>query len=333
MNELDLVRTLRADIPDPAPARMAAGRGRLLAATAEPSLPARRARRVRSLAIPVGLVTAAAAAVAVVLSGGTPLSAHPGSSGGSRPSAHSGTSPRLSLSAQVLTVAADKVASWPATRPTDDQWVYVKFFQTQTGVATQSTERWIRFDGSETASLQDGQPVVHHATTGAYNTPLDAYNALAALPSSPAAIRATAGRAVGTTPQDWLNWARGNPAADSAPKDRGQAEFDYLAEMLWVAYAGAPAEAESDVYRAMAGIGGVTVDTHLADAVGRPAIGVSANDGASWLLLDPQTYQVIGLRVKPTMFMKSTTSGPQPPSGAISMAWVKVALVNQPGDR
>jgi hypothetical protein len=322
MNDLDLVRVLRADVPSPAPTRIATGRSRLLAAAGEPSAHVRRPRR---LVIPIGAV-AAAAAVAVLVSGAYPSSR-------TQRSSHSGTNPRLSSPAQVLTVAANKVASGPATRPADGQWVYVKFFQTQTGVATQSTESWIRFDGSETASLQGGQPIVHHVTGPAYNTPLDAYNALAALPSSPAAIRATAGRAVGATPRDWLAWAQGNPVTDSAPRNRGQAEFDYLAEMLWIAYAAAPAEAEANVYRAIAGIPAVAVDTHLTDAVGRPAIGVSANAGESWLLLDPRTYQVVGLRIKPTTFMKSATNGPPVAAGTISMAWVEVALVSQPGDR
>jgi hypothetical protein len=341
MNDLDLVRVLRADVPSPSAARIAAGRSRLLAATAEPSWHARRLRRPRRLIIPIGAV-AAAAAVAVLASGTHPFSGthpssrtHPSSathpSSRAQPSSHSGTSPRLSLPAQVLTVAANKVASGPATRPADGQWVYVKFFQTQTGVATQSTESWIRFDGSETASLQGGQPIVHDVTGPSYNTPLDAYNALAALPSSPAAIRAAASRAVGATPRDWLDWAQGNPVTDSVPKNQSQAEFDYLAEMLWLAYAAAPAEAEANVYRAIAGITGVTVNTHLTDAVGRPAIGVSANAGESWLLLDPRTYQVIGLRIKPTTFMKSAPNGPPQPSGMISMAWVEVALVSQPG--
>ena len=83
----------------------------------------------------------------------------------------------------------------------------------------------------------------------------------------------------------------------------------------------------------MAAIPGVTVNTHATTAVGQPAIGVTADGGKSWLLLNPQTFQVIGLRVKPTPFMKKAASGPQPPSGTISMAYEKVALVNRAGDR
>jgi hypothetical protein len=83
----------------------------------------------------------------------------------------------------------------------------------------------------------------------------------------------------------------------------------------------------------MAGIPGVSVDTRLANALGRPGIGVSANDGESWLILDPQTYHVIGLKVKPTPFIKSPAGGTPAPAGTVSVAWAKVALVGQPGDR
>lgn len=330
MNDLDLVRTLRADVPSPAPARVAAGRDRLLAATVAPPAPARRPRR---LIIPIGAIAAAAAAaVAVsvtVLASGT----HPAALASSTPpSSHPVTSPRLSLPAQVLTIAANKVASEPVTKPTARQWVYSKLFQSQTGVASQLTENWERFDGSQTARLQDGRPVIHDVNVQAYNTPLDAYNALVALPSSPAAIRATADQNIGTTPRDWLNWAQGNPVADSAPTNQGQAEFDYLAEMLWVAYAAAPANAQAHVYEAMAVIRGVTVDMHATTAAGQPAIGVSDNGGDSWVLLDPQTYRLIGLTVKATPFMKAAKGAPMP-NGTISMAYEKVALVGQAGER
>jgi hypothetical protein len=337
--DLDLVRTLRADAPLPAPERVAAGRSRLIAATARPSSDVRRWRRLMA---PAGIVTAAAAAaaVAVLVSGSHPAartgsiaSPAPHTGGASIPSQHTGTTVPMSLPAQVLTAAARKMASERGTRPAAGQWVYVKFFQTQAGVATQTTESWIRFDGSETAYLQGGRAVVHDVTSPSVVTPLTAYNSLADLPTSPAAIRAAVASLMGTTPQDWLTWAQGNVVADVAPKNQGQAEFDYLAQLLWNAYAAAPTEAEANVYQAMAGIPGVTVDTRLADTLGRPGIGVSANDGESWLILDPRTYRVIGLKIKPTPFMKSPASGSPAPTGTVSMAWAKVALVAQPGDR
>ena len=127
MNDLDMVRTMRAEVPPPAPARLAAGRNRLLAATARPSP---RVRHPWRLALVTGTVTAttAVAAVAVLAGGAHPSTPQPS------PSATGG---RISLAAQILKVAAAKVASEPATRPPDGQWIYSKFVQTQTGQATQ----------------------------------------------------------------------------------------------------------------------------------------------------------------------------------------------------
>jgi hypothetical protein len=55
----------------------------------------------------------------------------------------------------------------------------------------------------------------------------------------------------------------------------------------------------------MAAIPGVTVQQGITDAVGAPAIGVSDDGGYDQLLLDPVSYQVIGL------LERSTESGPK----------------------
>jgi hypothetical protein len=347
MNDLDLVRTLRADVPAAAPERVAAGRDRLLAGIASP---APRVRRRWRLALPAAAVTAAAVVAAVAVLGN---GVHPPVHRAARPSARPTASGRISLPMRVLTVAADKVASEPVTEPRDGQWIYTKFTQTQTGQATQSDENWTRFDGRQSAYFLNGQLIIHSSpaasgpagATGlaAYDdnaTPLTAYNALAALPASPAAIIATIGGIVGTTPRDWEKSTAGSAAAEIAPANQGQAEFYYLAQLLWNAYAAAPATAEADVYRAMADIPGVTVKTGLTNAVGRTAVGVSAG-GVSWLLLDPQTYQVIGISEKavvaqvapPHYKPQKHKKLPLSFSGMISMAWADVALVRGPGVR
>ena len=84
----------------------------------------------------------------------------------------------------------------------------------------------------------------------------------------------------------------------------------------------------------MAGIPDVTVTRGLTNAVGRAGIGVSANGGVSWLLLDPQTYQVIGLGEKALSRESVMVKGsPITFSGTISMAWADVAIVTAPGQR
>ena len=122
--------------------------------------------------------------------------------------------------------------------------------------------------------------------------------------------------------------------AELAPRSAGDAAFDYLAQLLWDAYAAAPPAALAHVYQAMADIPGVTVARGLTNAVGRAGIGVSANGGASWLLLDPHTYQVIGLNEKAISSRSVMVKGaPITFSGTISMAWAEVAIVSGPGER
>ena len=325
MNDLDLVRTLRADVPPPAPARLAAGRNRILAAAAA------RRRRYWPLALPVGAVTAAAAVAVVAVLGGTATPSH------LRPTAtpsrpRPAATGRVSLAAQVLTVAARTVAAEPSARPGDRQWIYSRFVQTQTGTATQSDENWIRFDGREQAYYLNGQLIVHESSGS--GGPLSSYRELAALPAAPSAILADARRVVGTTQRQWENWSSGSAVAELAPRTAGEAEFDYLAQLLWNAYAAAPPAALAHVYQALADIPGVTVTPGLTSAVGRPGIGVSANGGVSWLLLDPQTYQVIGLGEKALSRASVMVKGaPITFSGTISMAWADVAVVAAAGQR
>jgi hypothetical protein len=326
MNDLDLVRTLRADVPPPAPARLAAGRSRILAAAAA------RRRRYWRLALPVGAVTAAAAVAVVAVLGGTATPSHLRAAATPSRSGPAATG-RVSLAAQVLTVAARTVAVEPAARPGDRQWIYSRFVQTQTGTATQSDENWTRFDGREQAYYLNGQLIVHHESS-ASGGPLSSYRELAALPAAPSAILAAARQVVGTTQRQWENWSSGSAVAELAPKTSGEAEFDYLAQLLWDAYAAAPPAALAHVYQAMADIPGVTVTRGLTSAVGRAGIGVSANGGVSWLLLDPRTYQVIGLGEKALSRASVMVKGsPITFSGTISMAWADVAIVAAAGQR
>jgi len=368
MNDLDLVRTMRAEVPSPSPARLARGRDRLLAAASRPrrhrllaAVPGPRRHRLLAavpgprryrrpirpagpgaawrLALPAGAIVAVAAIVCAAVLGGTAAPSRPGSAAASRPGS-AGSHPRpaptarVSLAARFLTLAARTVAAEPvSTRPGDRQWVYARFVQTQTGTATQSDENWIRFDGLEQAYYLNGQLITHLETSGS-GGPLDSYRELADLPADPAAILAAAGQVVGTTPQQWENWSSGSAVAELAPRSIGEAEFDYLAQLLWDAYAAAPPAALAHVYQAMADIPGVTVTGGLTSAVGRAGIGVSANGGVSWLLLDPQTYQVIGLGEKALSRASVMVKGsPITFSGTISMAWADVAIVAAPGQR
>jgi hypothetical protein len=106
MNDLDLVRDLRADVPSPTRERLAPGRARLLAYISRPSRP-RYARRA------VLLVAAAAAASAVAVAVASGAFSGPAT----RSAAVKPPAIRLTLTAQLLSTAAATVAKHPAVRP------------------------------------------------------------------------------------------------------------------------------------------------------------------------------------------------------------------------
>jgi hypothetical protein len=145
------------------------------------------------------------------------------------------------------------------------------------------------------------------------------------------------------------------------PENKGQLEFDYASLLLWNAAAGvgAPPAAEAAVFRAMAAIPGVTVQQDIADAAGARAIGVSGDGGYDQLLLDPVSYQVIGLRqvsngiapkvaqLNPMQLavlpkaerqqvlrkMQAALTWPRKGTVVLSMAYARVSEVTGPGVR
>ena len=342
MNDLDLVRDLRADVPSPTRERLAPGRARLLASISRPSRP----RYARRAVLPVTAAAAASAvAVAVAVASGA-LSGPATRSAAVRPPAI-----RLTLTAQLLSTAAATAAKHPAVRPGPHQWFYTKFVGHDYGQPAQSNENWETFDGRRTAYFQNGQLIVHKTLgvfggggptpLGEYNanaTPQTAYNALASLPSSPRALLAVIARQAAKVGP---SVAPGSVVSLYAPKGRDELEFDYLAQLLWNSATGEPPAAEAAVFRALAAIPGVSSQQGITDVVGRPAIGLSDNGGKTQLLLDPQTYQVIGMRAASTgTDPVRTIAGkgrkvPWPPKGTIieSMAWAQVTMVSGPGRR
>ena len=375
MNDLDELRELRAELPYPERTRLAPGRSRLLSAARRP--PRRRFAAPRRNTRPILLTATAAAAAVAVAAGltGYALSA------GNAPAAHPAAAPRQSaavsqavLAARVLrdaSAAASRVS--PKGAPSPGQWIYSKLVQYEYPQGTTSSENWITFDGTNSAYYEGtgGALVVHTSPVAppaditshplaAFNTdaiPETAYYALASLPTAPRqllAAVATAAEAVGAA-----NLGAGTPVAGHTPQNKDQLEFDYLSLLLWNAAAGvgAPPAAEAAVFRAMAAIPGVTVQQHITDAAGAPAIGLSGDGGYDQLLLDPVSYQVIGLRQLSTGIGPKTiaasprelakfpkaeqqrilrqlkTAPPWPRKGAVllSLAYAQVSEVSGPG--
>jgi len=329
MNELDLVRELRADIGAPTDIQLAAGHEQLLAAIGAPGSRQLRRRppRTRYLGGVLAAAVVAAALVLVLEGSGTSTPLAPGG----------GTEARVRLASQVLRAAASSLASQPAARPDPHQWIYGSFVARAIGQPAQSNEEWSRFDGRQSAYAQDGQLVVHTSPvppSGA-SYPMGAYHALASLPSSPTAVLRAADRTIVAT-RGSVAPPGGSPIGHH--QTRQQLEFQFLTQLLWQAAQAAPARAEAVVFRALATLPGVTAQSGITDAVGRPAIGLSDVGDEQQLLLDPRTYKVTGLRTIsdgswPMNVM--ARSGPKYPRGTVieSDAWVKIALVSRPGER
>ena len=218
------------------------------------------------------------------------------------------------LAAKVLRAAAAHVAREAATsEPSAGQWIYYRTADygypgvvNPSGVTTD--EEWVTFDGSQTAYYQNGQIVTHRSPMrlpgptvkpwDAWNTEATrktAYDVLASLPSDPQALlKVIARQAASQNPQ---NIAAGNPIAGVMPKTEAQREFDYLTLILWNASpVGGPPAADAAAYQAMASLPGITVQPGITDTAGGQAIGVSDDGGYDQLLIDPVSYQVIGIR-------------------------------------
>jgi hypothetical protein len=312
-------------MPLPDAARMAEGRARLLAETAATRPRAHRTRAHRTRpprARRTRLITVAASAVAVsaaaavagyaLIPAAGPGAAHPSAA---HPAAKAGEGSRqATLAARMLREASATVERAPVTaEPAPGQWIYAKTVDYQPQAGTTTSENWMTFDGVQTAYYgSPGGPLVEHTSaSGApgvpkdtsplaafsqFATPKTAYDALASLPSDPSALLAEIGKAAASA--GGANIAAGDPVAGSAPRNQAQLEFDYLTVLLWNAAGGVggPPKAEADAFRAMAALPGISVQQGVTDAAGTEAIAVSDDGGYNQLLLDPRTYQVLGLR-------------------------------------
>ena len=333
MTDLDLIREFRADVPAPDAARLAAGRSSLMK-TMNSKRPLHPHPASPSWWLPALAVTAAAAvAVGFLVVPGNHAAPRPGAKPSSAKSSAVAPVTQAELAARILRTAADVVTRAPVkSEPAPGQWIYAKTvqyglpgYESPAGVTT--GEEWTTFDGGRTAYYRGGQLIVHNTPGGAHParvsgfaafnadaTPQTAYDALASLPADPKALLAAVDKAVA---QDGgiANVAAGSPIPAMAPEDTGQGEFDYLVLLLWNAAGGvgAPAGAEAAAFRAMATIPGVTVQQGITDAAGAPAIGVSADGGYDQLLLDPVSYQVIGLRQLSTGVGPATFAPGVPP--------------------
>ena len=301
MNDLDVVRALRADAPQPSAGRLAAGRDLLRAEM----VPARR-RRPHPLVIITASAAAAAAVAAAVVLPATRAGVNPRP----LPATSGPRSARLLSVTVVLGRAAAAAERRPAVMPGPRQWLYEKGVKAGPGGRGRFvSESWTRFDGERSADISRGRLVVlpyGPAQDGVPDaTPRGAAGYLRSLPASPAALLKVIYRKADTVPRDL--WA--------VPGNRDSEAFSILMTLLFNAPAGVPPAVQATVFRATALIPGVDVGK-AADALGRPALALSGAGLNGSFLLDPGSYALIGLR-----------------DGGAVITRIAVAVVDGPGQR
>jgi hypothetical protein len=308
MDEIELLRAARPDVPAyPDEARETARAALVVAAApgARPRSPSRRARRFRwGLAAAAAGLTVAVGTAAVVQRTGT----RPVDGPEPRPN-RTGT---VVNAAQVLSLAADTIETRPAVHPRAHQWAYTKemSFSSQ-GPADVNGRRpgnprvseiWTRFDGTRQASMGDNiigvDPHLLHLSKLDHDadetTPLQDYAYLASLPTDPQALVKRLCH-------------RGPPVAD-----RTMCVFPIATKLL--ANVAMPPKLQATFYRVLATLPHIVVKQDVVDLAGRHDIAVAEaypdDFQSEAILLDPHTYEYRGERLDWTVDPNEAPPGP-----------------------
>jgi len=302
MDELTLLREFRGSAPAAAPAAV---RRRVL----EGPTPSRPGPSRRLSALASGSVVLAATATVFALSAG--------------PSAPPSAATVLHRAANHVMRAA------PVPTPRADQWIYHRSLQAdpETGQpGTRPADYWSRADGRQYAeSLPNGKIDVQAILKNPLGTPLQWYDLAEALPD---------------TPEGVLDMLRRNPLYTSHASTPAARDFDELTTAL-TSDTVLPPESIARLYRALATIPGVSVDRDApVDLSGRPVLSITYDGDSSlgrpgdrWeLLLDPDSYRVIGLRGTAGHDL-DLKNGTVIPAGTIWFNWAYLAegVVDRPG--
>ena len=345
MNDLELIRELRSEVPVPGTARLASGRSALLEAAHEQARFAGRPARANRTAIKLSATAAAVVVVAGLAGYGIAAGVRRSAAPAASRTAPTAAPQQATLAARILRAASVAAERVPVkAEPSPHQWIYSQmvtyeynqgnlppgcaFVRGPKPGQTQKCDAWTRFDGNANAFFQRGHLVVWTTSPAppeyVVNGPKAAYDAMASLPKNPRALLAAAGKAAKAYGLGILEGLAGRGSSLTG---------DYLAMLLWNAAGGVggPPQAEAAVFHAMATLPRVNIQQGITDITGAQAIGVSFG-GFKQLLLDPVSYQVIGLRAF------NPGRGPMlgwPKHGGliVSEAYTQVREVSGPGIR
>lgn len=298
MNDMDLLASFRADVPE-CPVSPETER-RIHAALHQPDrrFPVPRvprpARRPRRVILAAGAVGAAAALVLGLVAGLAGTRTPPAASPGQSP-----LTVRL-----VADRAAAAALGQPAVRP--GQWVYRLIQYRQTGFPG------LPADGTEaTWTTADGTQMHVGGRTLRPLLPAPPYANLGSLPSSPASLeRYLANQPVSGFP--------GLRTGDKAAK-----AFDQIMGLLWNYVL--PPRFAAELYRALTDIPGVTVNAHATDITGRPGIAFELSNTygpgtQQQLILNRSDYALMAVGGRSSTLAR-----------AIQLAVIRQAFVSHPG--
>jgi hypothetical protein len=217
-----------------------------------------------------------------------------------------------------LDKAAQTIAAQPYATPRPHQWIYTKTAEyganNAEGKRPTFTETWARFDGLGEAVFERGKLTVDKKQGGGISdegSPQGASALLRSLPTDPKALLASLSAKVGTEPR-----------GDEAPGRDGLL-FANIVQLIRNTRIGAPPKTQAALYRAIATLHGVRVENNMVDGLGRHLIGVTQGSTYQFVLLDPRSYQVLG--------MQSVWSGnPAPTPTAAGLAKSKKFTIDLP---
>ncbi|KUJ38091.1 CU044_5270 family protein [Streptomyces sp. NPDC093228] len=233
----------------------------------------------------------ALAAAAVATAAAVTLVVLPASSGG-------GASGRQTDEAATALLENIALAAEHAGVPSgirDDQFVYIKsrdaYATPRAGGPAElgpvhDREIWLSVDGRHRGLLEEDRPGNEHVTlepTSPGSRRAADYRALSKLPTDPDEMR------------DWL-YEISAGEVDTERPDKDYAAFVLLGDLIRESLM--PPKVSAALYRAAAGIPGVTLVRHVEDSTGREGVAVTrgSGDGSDQLIFDPKTYAFLGER-------------------------------------
>ncbi|WP_433337214.1 CU044_5270 family protein [Spirillospora sp. CA-294931] len=284
MNDLDMLKDLRASTPEITRAASAAARNRLMTEMTAPSAPARldflRGRMAARVVLAGAMGVALAGGIAVVqLSGDPDRSVLPGGA--------------VADAAVLGDRAARAAEGAPYTEPRPHQWIYIKARNagpkgdTNTwwlGVdpaRTTTTERWLRVDGHRS---------VVGSQTWTSSDAADTHLLIKRLPTDPdALLRVLPGLKNSLPPVD-------APAGQSFARMAfgGRGVLSVAAELFQRPL---PPKLRAALFRALPRVPGVTLQRNVKDAAGRAGLAFATSPNGwsrEMIILDPRTYRILG---------------------------------------